>query len=186
MNIQERIFYGAIEEFKESGTRFTMDSLARRLGISKRTLYETVPSKEAVVELVIDRSFQDVKEQQKEILNNEALSTREKVIRMLTIIPAYADRIDYRRSNEIKKSYPELYKKVEHNIENDWDATLQLLAKAMDEGILVRRPLIILKEILCAIFEKLLDSNFLIQNNITYETAMKEIITTLFQGMEVR
>ena len=40
-----RIFIGGIEEFKDNGMKFTMDSLAKRIGISKRTLYENISSK---------------------------------------------------------------------------------------------------------------------------------------------
>ena len=71
MELVEKIFDGAVEEFQYSGFRFTMDALAKRIGISKRTLYETIPSKEAVIEMVIDRTFEDIKEQQKVILNHQ-------------------------------------------------------------------------------------------------------------------
>ena len=65
MELIDRVFYGVIEEFRENGVKFTMDSLASRLGISKRTLYETVPSKTALIEMVIDLTFADVKKQQR-------------------------------------------------------------------------------------------------------------------------
>ena len=50
----ERIIEGTIEEFKVNGIKFTMDGLTKRIGMSKRTLYEIVSSKQELFELMID------------------------------------------------------------------------------------------------------------------------------------
>ena len=77
--IVERIIGGAIEEFKDVGIRFTMDSLSRRLGMSKRTIYEVVSSKKELFELVVDHTFADVKNQQRIIFENDQMSLLEKM-----------------------------------------------------------------------------------------------------------
>ena len=183
MELIDRIFYGGIEEFRVNGVKFTMDSLASRLGISKRTLYETVPSKQAVFELVIDRTFADVKEQQRKIFEDEGMTLVEKLKRLFMIVPSYSDILDFRRVDEIRFAYPNIYKRVHENINNDWDRTIALLEKGMEDGIIRRKNLVILKALLCEAFEKLLDGEFLIRNNITYEAAMKEIISVIFEGI---
>ena len=162
-----------------------MDSLANRLGISKRTLYETIPSKKDVIELVIDRTFADVKQQQKVIFEDDSLPLMDKLKKLFVIVPSYADMLDFRRVNEIKCSYPHLYEKVHDYINNDWDRTIALLEEGMDVGIIKRKNLVILKALLCEAFEKLLDGTFLIRNNITYEVAMQEIISVIFEGILV-
>jgi len=183
MDLTERIFYAGIEEFRDYGIKFTMDSLASRLGISKRTLYETVPSKAKVIELVIDRTFANVKEQQKEILKNDTLGTAEKIKKLMTIIPIYSDLIDYRQVVEIGKVYPELYKKVQEGIEGDWDATLRLLEQGIEEGIIKPYSLIIMRELFCLAFERLLDGRFLMRNGITYDKALEEVTSIIFSGI---
>lgn len=183
MELIDRIFYEAIEEFRENGVKFTMDSLAARLGISKRTLYETVPSKTAVIEMVIDRTFADVKKQQKNIFEDGSMSLSEKLQKLFTIIPSYSEKIDYRRVIEIKRVYPHLYKKVHDNLNSDWDPTIALLEEGMNAGIVKRKNIVVLKVLLLEIFEKLLDGSFLIQNNISYETAMKETLSIVFEGI---
>lgn len=186
MELIDRIFQGAIEEFKENGIKFTMDSLSKRIGISKRTLYETVASKNDVINIVIDRTFQDVKEQQKVILEDSTLSTKERLKRLFSIIPTYASVIDYRRMNEIKIAYPLLYIKIQNNLENDWEPTIALLEKAMDESIIRKVNIVILKMLLCDVYEQLINGTILIQNNISYETAMEEIINLLFDGLYLK
>lgn len=183
MELTERIFYAGIEEFRDYGIKFTMDGLASRLGISKRTLYETVPSKAKVIELVIDRTFHKVKEQQKEILDDTTLTTQEKIKQLLTIIPAYSDLIDYRQVVEIGKVYPELYKKVQDGIEGDWEPTLQLLQQGIEEGVIKPYSMVIMKEIFCLAFERLLDGRFLIRNGITYDKALEEVTSIIFNGI---
>lgn len=185
MELIDRIFYGAIEELRENGVKFTMDSLAERLGISKRTLYETISSKKAVVEMVIDRTFADVKCQQKVIFEDKEMLLTDKLKKLLTIIPTYADILDYRRVNEIKRVYPRLHQKIYDYINNDWDSTIALLQEGMNAGVIKHKNLVVLKALLCEVFEKLLDGTFLIQNNITYEMAMKETISIIFDGILV-
>ena len=183
MELIDRIFYASIEEFRENGIRFTMDSLAARLGISKRTLYETVPSKTDLIEMVIDRTFADIKKQQREIFENKEMTLVNKLKRLFTIVPSYSEKIDYRRVNEIRRAYPQLYQKIQDHLNGDWDRTIALLEEGMNAGIVKRNNIVVLKVLLVEIFEKLLDGTFLIQNNISYETAMKETLSIIFEGI---
>lgn len=186
MDILERILQGAILEFKENGVKFTMDSLAKRLGMSKRTLYERVPSKTDVIQFVIDRTFEDVKRQQKVILEDKNITTKERLKRLLTVIPTYATVLDMRRVNELKTTYPALYEKIEYNIETDWEATIALFEQAMEEGIIRKVNVVILKLLLCNVYEQLIGGDLLLQNNISYEMAMDNIMDLLFEGLYVQ
>ena len=183
MELIERIFQGTMEEFRDNGVKFTMDGVAKRIGISKRTLYETIPSKTMLIEMAIDRSFQDVKRQQKEIFSDKSLSTVEKLKRLFTIVPTYSKVLDYRKMNEIHQAYPLLYKKIEFNLETDWGPTILLLQQAMDEGVIQKKNIVILRMLLTEIFERLIHGDVLIQNNISYEEAMKEVISIIFDGL---
>ena len=186
MELLDRIFYGAIEEFRENGIKFTMTSLANRLGISKRTLYETVPSKGTLFEMVIDKTFADVKRQQKELFENSQISLEEKLKKLFTIVPSFSEVMDYRRVNEIKRVYPHLYEKIYTYLETDWDRTIALLEEGMNAGIIRRKNILVLKALLVEIFERLLDGSFLIQNNISYEMALQETLSIVFDGIFIR
>lgn len=183
MEIVDRIIGGAIEEFKEVGIKFTMDSLSRRLGMSKRTIYEVVSSKKELFELVVDHTFADVKRQQKVIFEDEQLGLLEKIEKLFGIVPSYSDRLDYRRVAEIRHVYPGLYAKIISNINSDWDRTIELLEAGMEAGVIKRKNIVVLKALLCEVFEKLLDGEFLIANQITYEVALKETISIIMDGL---
>ena len=53
----------------------------------------------------------------------------------------------------------------------------------MNEGVIRRKSIVVLKVLLLEIFERLLDGSFLIQNNISYEMAMKETLSIVFDGI---
>ena len=59
--MKERVINAAVEEFGKSGLRFTMDDVAKNLGISKKTLYKIYDSKEEMLLDVADYSFADIK-----------------------------------------------------------------------------------------------------------------------------
>ena len=149
--IVERIIGGAIEEFKDVGIRFTMDSLSRRLGMSKRTIYEVVSSKKELFELVVDHTFADVKNQQRKIFENEEMGLLEKIEQLFGIVPSYSDRLDYRRVAEIRHIFPGLYEKIIRNINNDWDRTIELLEEGMNAGVIKKKNMVVLNISLCFI-----------------------------------
>ena len=45
--IQEKILNAAIEEFAQRGLKFTMNDVAKNLGMSKKTIYTIYESKDA-------------------------------------------------------------------------------------------------------------------------------------------
>jgi AcrR family transcriptional regulator len=49
MELKDKIIDAVIEEFNEKGLKFTMDDIARHMGISKRTRYTVVQDKRGFV-----------------------------------------------------------------------------------------------------------------------------------------
>ena len=47
--MRKKIIDATVEEFKQNGLKFTMNDLAKRLGISKKTIYTVFESKQAVL-----------------------------------------------------------------------------------------------------------------------------------------
>ena len=58
--MREKIIDATVEEFKQNGLKFTMNDLAKRLGISKKTIYTVFESKQAVLVAVADRYAADL------------------------------------------------------------------------------------------------------------------------------
>ena len=87
MSLEIKIVNATIDIFREKGVKFTMDDLANRLGVSKRTLYENIDSKETLLNLLVDEVFDSVTEKGKEVINDDSIGDLEKLKRVLTILP---------------------------------------------------------------------------------------------------
>ena len=53
--MREKIIDTAIEEFTKHGSKFTMNDVAKELGISKKTIYTIFESKQDVLVGIADR-----------------------------------------------------------------------------------------------------------------------------------
>ena len=73
MSLEIKIVNATIDIFREKGVKFTMDDLANRLGVSKRTLYENIDSKETLLNLLVDEVFDSVTEKGKEVINDDSI-----------------------------------------------------------------------------------------------------------------
>ena len=62
--MRDKIIDATVEEFKQNGLKFTMNDLAKRLGISKKTIYTVFESKQAVLVAVADRYAADLNSMQ--------------------------------------------------------------------------------------------------------------------------
>lgn len=186
MDLKTRILNSVISEFDEKGVRFTMDELADKLGISKRTIYENIGSKEGVIDFIIDEAFSSIKAQEKKIIDNPELTILDKLQGILRVMPELSNTLDYRRIYEIRKFYPKLYQKIERNLESGWDVTMSLLDDAVKQGLIKPVNPVLFKEIIYLTTSSLLKNSFLIENNITYDEAVSFLNDMIFNGILVK
>lgn len=184
MKLNERIIHAAIEEFSSKGLKLTMDDIAKNLHISKKTLYNVYNNKEDVFLAVADYCFKEIKESEQRIAEDPELTTIEKLKQVMIVLPGRYQNIGLSSLYQLKDKYPAVYTRVEHYLGSDWDLTIALLKKGMDEGVI--RPISI--PIFKAMFESTLESFFkdqvLIDNHISYEEAMTEMINLLLNGIK--
>lgn len=84
--MKNRIIKAFIEETHSNGIKFTMDDLAKRLGVSKRTLYENFSSKLEILEEIIALTFSEHEERSRSIREDKTLSLEEKIRQTFGII----------------------------------------------------------------------------------------------------
>ena len=77
--MREKIIDAAIEEFTQNGLKFTMSELAKKLGISKKTIYTVFESKQAVLIGIADRYAADFSNMQEELEADTSLDAVEKL-----------------------------------------------------------------------------------------------------------
>lgn len=186
MELKERVLEAVIEEFNDKGLKFTMDDIAKRLGISKRTLYTVIQDKEELFFNMVDYIFSDIKASEKKIAEDTSMDVIEKLRRILIVLPQKYQTIDFRKLYELKTKYPKIYKKVENRLETEWDATFSIMEQAMAEGRMRNISLPAFHAIFSGTIEYFLSKNALIDSSITYEESLKQMLDIIINGILVK
>lgn len=92
---------------------FTMDDLARELGMSKKTLYVHYASKDAIVEQIIDRFSTEVLAMADAIFADKELSFIEKLRRFTTSMVERFARLNPHMLRDLERSAPHIYRHIE-------------------------------------------------------------------------
>lgn len=186
MDLKETILKGTIQVFNDKGLKFTMDDIAERLKISKKTLYKVFDDKETLFLTMVDYIFDSIKESEREVLEDESLSTIEKIHKVLGVLPEGYRDVDFRRLYLLKEKYPNIYKQVEQRLETGWESTIALLERGISEGCIKPVSIPILKMMLEASIEQFFGRDILVRNHISYKDALDEVVNILMDGITIR
>lgn len=180
VELRRRITVSALEAFKEKGIKAVrMDDIAKRLNISKRTLYEVFEDKkELIYECITCKHMQEM-ERPKE-LNRQAGNVLERVfMEMVSSIEAF-NQTSPEFYRDLQK-YPRFIELKNKHIEQNRTEAVKFLEKGKAQGLFrsdVRFDLILdlLHLQLENTFEKHLDSKYDIKEIFYY------VVVTLFRG----
>lgn len=183
MELQEKILEGTLQVFNQKGLKFTMDDLARQLGISKKTIYTVFRDKEEVFLAMVDYLFASIKQEEEKVVHDDTLSTLEKIRKILGVMPEGYKDVDFRQLYTLKEKFPNIYQKVEEHLETGWETTIALLEQGMAEGVVRPVKIPILKMMLEASLEQFFQRDVLVQNQISYQEALEEVVDILVDGI---
>ena len=180
------ILEGTIQAFNRKGLKFTMDDIANQLGMSKKTIYTVFRDKETMFFAMVDYMFDSIKESERQVLGDESLTTVEKIRRVLGVLPEGYKDIDFRQLYLLRDKYPKIYKRVEERLESGWETIIGLMEQGMEEGVIKRVDIPIVKLMLEAAIEQFFQRDILIRNQISYAQALDEVVEILVNGIAVR
>ena len=184
--LKENIMQGTLQAFNQKGLKFTMDDIAKILGISKKTIYQVFRDKEALFLETVDYLFDRIKDSEQKIVENQEMDTLQKIHTILGVMPECYQDVDFRQLYQLKEKYPEIYHQVEVRLETGWETTIALLEQGMEQGVLRRVSLPILQRMISASIEDFLADRTLEQQGITYTQALDEMVAILWEGIAVR
>ncbi|MFL0362132.1 TetR/AcrR family transcriptional regulator [Pseudobacillus sp. 179-B 2D1 NHS] len=180
--MKSRIMKAFLEEIHDKSMKFTMDDLAKRLGISKRTLYEHFSSKTEILDAIIDSSLFEFDEKTEAIVRDPELSLLEKIKGVITVVPKYNEFYDWKILDQMKKSYPEQWERI-HTALNQWDALRQLIEQGIREGLIIDQNVSLLIKLIIDATNSTLDRQFFLENSITVTEALDSIVDILLFGL---
>ena len=181
--VKIKILEATIAVFNRKGLKFTMDDIAHELMMSKKTIYTVFRDKESMFYEMVDFCFDNIKGSEEEILKDPALGTKERLKRLLGVLPEGYRDIDFRQLYLLKDKYPRIYGKVEERLESGWEKTIELIEQGIREGVFRKVKIPILKTMFEATLEQFFQRNILMDNGITYSEALDEVVNILTEGI---
>ena len=176
--MREKIIDTAIEEFTRNGLKFTMNDVAKALGISKKTIYTVFESKQDVLMAIADRYARDFTDMRQEIEADTELDTLEKLERLFCAIPTKYYNIGLSRIFELAQKY------LMEAVSQGWALAEQYLEKGIREGKIrknISKPVVmamIRGTVIC-----FLESDILYKNGLTYEQGKEEMVQIIMKGI---
>ena len=182
--MREKIIDTAIEEFTKNGLKFTMNDVAKALGISKKTIYTVFESKQDVLMAIADRYARDFTDMRQEIEADTELDTMEKLKRLFCAIPTKYYDIGLSRIFELAQKYPKQYKYLMEAVSQGWALAEQYLEKGILEGKIrkdISKPVVM--AMIRGTVTCFLESDILYKNGLTYEQGKEEMVQIIMKGI---
>lgn len=125
--MKERIILESIESLRQEGLRFSVDTLAERLNISKKTIYKYFPNKEALAFALYQRYYADIKAQAEKLMAENSFFAHSKLLSLYFDAKSMTscDIFNKYKLNEVLYSYT-----AEQN-----DNLLELIFSSLDNTI---------------------------------------------------
>lgn len=182
--MREKIIDTAIEEFTKNGLKFTMNDVAKALGISKKTIYTVFESKQEVLVAIADRYAGDFTEMREEIERDGSLDTLEKLEWLFCALPTKYYNIGLSRIFELAQKYPKQYKYLMEAVNQGWTLAEQYLEKGIREGKIrkdISKPVVM--AMIRGTVTCFLESDILYKNGLTYEQGKEEMVQIIMKGI---
>ena len=133
------ILCAARTEITLRGLKFTMDSLAHRLGISKKTLYQFVSSKQELVEKVVDFALETISKNETRIFQDPNLSRNGQSLSLIELYRTTLKPFDNETMLEMMQHYPRQWGKFEKFRLEKWQSNIRIMHLSLVKGEVNKR-----------------------------------------------
>ena len=172
-----------MDQFNQKGMKFTMDDVSKELHISKKTIYKEFNDKDELFFATVDYGFANIKQKEKEIINDPDLDVLEKLSKVIVCLPDNYKNIDFRMVYQLKDKYPNVYNRVAKRVETDWEETEKLFQQAVREGYVKDVPVPVIKLMIEGAIEKFLSTEELSKTEYSYDEALNSMIDIIINGI---
>lgn len=183
--MKKRILEGALNVYKKKGIKFTMDDLASELGMSKKTIYTVFTDKSTLLLDMVDYGFDTIKESELKVMEDDNLSTIDKLRGILGVMPETYEELDFTQIYILKGKYPKAYDRIQHRLESGWEKTLSLIDQGVEEGSIRPVNKVVFQITFEAAVERFLMGDELQTNKIKYMDALDELVHMLVDGITI-
>lgn len=162
------------QTFKLHGLRkYTMDSIAKELNISKATLYQYFKSKDEMVEIILERVIFQLRNFEK-IAQNQELPFEERYYQIIELFAGVISDISNIFLEDLRNDYPKLWKDVQNFIEYTSEVLFVFYDSGKKAGVFKDINSAVLAMTDRMFFNAIADVEFLNKNKLTLKQAFEE------------
>tara|TARA_B100000959_G_C14725626_1_gene518790 strand:+ start:82 stop:696 length:615 start_codon:yes stop_codon:yes gene_type:complete len=162
---------------------FTVENLASKLAMSKKTIYQYFPKKEILIKKIIDFRMKGLIDEFNEIIKQET----DAIIQIIKIREhniKIANKMSLQKLRYLKTRYPEIWEIIEKYRLDRKNIYNQIFILAEEQGYLRNS----LNPTVCAtlymnIFNSTFQPEFMTDNNLTIEQTIEHLQCILFNGI---
>ncbi len=186
IEIKKRILETARDQFFSHGfTKVTVDEIATRIGISKKTIYKYYPSKDDLVRSVIESTLSEVHICCKNIVDNNDLDFVEKLKQMMTYAALHISKMGRPLIEDLEKNAPHVWKEIsEFRSKRIYEDFGKLLHDGVQKGIFrsdIDQQLVLL--IYNNVIKNIISPEVLSQIPFTALQVYETIVKIIFEGI---
>src|SRR5919109_200285 len=182
----QRILTVARQHFFTHGFRsVTMDDLAAELGMSKKTLYLSFPSKSDLLRAVLLDKFQSVEADLDRITSESSPDALAPLRRLLACMQRHTEEIKPPFVRDIRREAPEMFKLVETRRRELIQRYFgKLFTDGRRDGIIRKDiPIQVMIEVLLGATEAIMNPQKISELGLTPQTGYAAIISIIFDGV---
>ncbi|MCU7495259.1 MAG: TetR/AcrR family transcriptional regulator [Ignavibacteria bacterium] len=184
MEDKDKILLFAREKFfREGFYKTSMDELARELKMSKKTIYKYFPSKEKLVENVVDNLLEETSGKIKSVLekNVDAVS---KILDLLGILSNIFLKISDKWLKDMQYNTPHLWAKIDAFRTRTMYMNIgKIFEQGKAEGLFEERPVELLMVIFISSMRAIVSPEFLLNHKFSFNEAVEQAFQILLNGI---
>ncbi|MBT2763420.1 TetR/AcrR family transcriptional regulator [Paenibacillus sp. ISL-20] len=181
--MRDRIVEAASNEIMRRGLRFTMGDLAKRLGMSTKTLYGYFPSKDVLIATILHEAIVELQEKEKDIMGNPDLTTLDKLKQCLILIPTDFQFIGLNLITELQRYYPDQWKTLDQFLNKQWGNITELFHEGINQGWLRPFNTKIFIDLYVGGFYRLIEDSAANKSSMTLQEGLREMGEILLAGI---
>lgn len=184
MEDKEKILLFARDRFfKEGFYKTSMDELARELKMSKKTIYKYFPSKEKLVEEVVDELLKEYSGKLLGVLE-EDIDAISKIQKLLGILSSLFLKISDKWLQDMQYHTPHLWAKIDaFRTRIMYKNIGKIFQQGKEEGLFQDRPVELLLVIFVSSMRAIVSPDFLLNNKFSFSQAVEQAFQILFNGI---
>ena len=181
---EQRLYRQGWEIFQQDGIRaFTVETLARQLGVSKKTIYKVVKTREELIERIVTHTLNSIKAGLLGVIGNEADPVQQ-FITVGEFLATALSRVQVNRMLELKVRHPKIWKLIEEFRFERREQFANILYEARKQGLLkADLEIDVFVRLYMYMVNSIFQPEFFVQNNLIIPDTIRLFFKIISEGI---